>query len=314
MINPLEASEIQSIRHRLDCSPPVLYLDPPYHVAASTRLTVLEKLQYIQNYIQRLEYNYTGMQFFDLNAARPLYGLMNSARQMWALERALFSWQVVLQFRMTESLPIKCFEAFLVAIYLTTGILGLDRFNVSFKTCFNSIVYRHVVLGVKYGPTYGALGLSRRDDLYYKPLTGKYDSLSSLIDDFVRSYQTYGHQILRVTIGLPIIHDLTSFLTINWQTLTIDPTEMQKSVYDRELDRIVRIWNQVDVHMTYRSVGPLSSLIQPRESSPNRFQPSRFRNNRQRSVQERPSTMLKGKTHEKQTGAQDQSSVYAIRV
>ena len=78
----LEASDIQNIRHRIDCSPPVNYLDPPYHVAGTTRMTVPEKLQYIQNYIQRLEYNYTGMQFFDLNAARPLYGLMNTARHM----------------------------------------------------------------------------------------------------------------------------------------------------------------------------------------------------------------------------------------
>ena len=229
--------------------------------------------------------------------------------------------QFFLQFRMTESLPIKCFEAFLVAIYLTTGILGLDRFNISFKTCFNAIVYRHVVLGVKYGPIFGALGLSRRNDLSYKPLNGKYDSLSSLIDDFVRSYQTYGHRILRITIGLPVMHDLKSFLTINWQALTIDPTVTVKSVYDRELDRIARIWRQIDIHMTYRSVGPLSSLIQPREtsistvaSSTDRLLSSRFRNNRQSSVQERRSVMVKGKSQDQHTGAQDQSSVYAIRV
>jgi hypothetical protein len=222
---------------------------------------------------------------------------------------------------MTESLPIKCFEAFLVAIYLTTGILGLDRFNISFKTCFNTIVYRHVVLGVKYGSLFGALGLSRRNDLSYKPLNGKYDSLSSLIDDFVRSYQTYGHRILRITIGLPIMHDLKSFLTINWQALTIDATVTKKSVYDRELDRIARIWRQIDVNMTYRSVGPASCVIQPREttiitaSSTDRLLSSRFRNNRHRSVQDhRRSVMVKGKTENHHTGAQDQSSVYVIRV
>ena len=57
-------------------------LDPPYHIATNSRLKVREKLQIIQNYIQRLEYNYTGMQFFDLNAARSLYGLMDTARHM----------------------------------------------------------------------------------------------------------------------------------------------------------------------------------------------------------------------------------------
>jgi hypothetical protein len=60
----------------------VTYLDPPYHVATNSRLKIHEKLKLIQNYIQRLEYNYTGMQFFDLNAARPLCGLMDTARHM----------------------------------------------------------------------------------------------------------------------------------------------------------------------------------------------------------------------------------------
>jgi hypothetical protein len=60
----------------------VTYPDPPYHLATNPRLSVKEKLHQIQNYIQRLEYNYTGMQFFDLNAARSLYGLMDTARHM----------------------------------------------------------------------------------------------------------------------------------------------------------------------------------------------------------------------------------------
>ncbi len=58
------------------------YLDPPYHIATNSRLKVQEKLQLIQSYIQRLEYNYTGMQFFDLNPVRPLHGLMDTARHM----------------------------------------------------------------------------------------------------------------------------------------------------------------------------------------------------------------------------------------
>src|ERR1700722_3901765 len=124
---------------------------------------------------------------------------------------------------MTEYLPIKCFEAMLVATYLTTGIIGLDRFNISFKTRFNSIIYRHVVLGVKYGHSYGALGLSRRSDLAYKSINGKFDRLSLLIDDFIRAYRNYGHTVLRIKIGLPIIHDLKSFQTIGWKAIVIQP-------------------------------------------------------------------------------------------
>ena len=74
--------EIKTIRDRIADYPQIAYVDPPYHVAASTRLTVQEKLQQIQNYIQRLEYNYTGMQFFDLNPNRSISGLMDTARHM----------------------------------------------------------------------------------------------------------------------------------------------------------------------------------------------------------------------------------------
>jgi hypothetical protein len=78
----LDAMEIERIRDQISDYPPVTYIDPPYHIATKSRLKVQEKLKLIQNYIQRLEYNYTGMQFFDLNATRPLYGLMDTARHM----------------------------------------------------------------------------------------------------------------------------------------------------------------------------------------------------------------------------------------
>lgn len=223
---------------------------------------------------------------------------------------------------MTESLPIKCFEAFLIGLYLTTGIIGLDRFNISFKTRFNSIVYRHVILGVKYGQIYGAVGLSRRSDLSYKPLNGKYDRLSKLIDDYVCAYRNYGHTVLRIKIGLPVIHDLKSFLTINWKALSVQPTKTDKIEYDRELDKIVRIWRQTDIHMTYRSVVPLASLVQPTgtlitsASLPNRLEPISFRNNRQTSLNCRRSAIKKATSviHEENSAETDQTVPYAIRV
>jgi hypothetical protein len=223
---------------------------------------------------------------------------------------------------MTESLPIKCFEAFLIAIYLTTGIIGLDRFNISFKTRFNSIIYRHVILGVKYGQFYGSIGLSRRCDLSYKPLNQKYDRLSTLINDFVSAYQNYGHTILRIKIGLPIIHDLKSFLTINWKVLVIQPNKTDRSEYDRELDKIVRIWRQIDMHMTYRTIVPLASLVQPTgtlittSSLPNRLQSTPFRKNRETLLNCRKSAIKKTLTitNEENLVEQDQSVPYAIRV
>ncbi|CAM4906231.1 unnamed protein product [Rotaria socialis] len=280
-------TDIEILRNQIDNYPPVTHPDPPYHIATSTRLTVAEKLQQIQNYIQRLEYNYTGMQFFYVNPNRSIYGLMDKARYI-----------------MTESLPIKCFEAFLIGLYLTT-------------------VYRHVILGVKFGQIYGAVGISRRSDLAYKPLNGSYDSLSKLIDDFIGAYRNYGHTVLRVKIGLPIVHDLKSFVTINWKALSILPSKTSKSDYDRELDKITRTWRQLDMHMNYRSVVPLASLVKPAgtlitsSSVPTRLQSVSIRQNRGASLNCRQSALSKTPTtiiHEENSTDKDQAVSYAIRV
>ena len=225
---------------------------------------------------------------------------------------------------MTESLPIKCLEAFLIGLYLTTGIHGLDRFNISFKTRFNSIVYRHVVLGLKYGQIYGAIGMSRRTDLAYKPLNGKYERLSALVDDFLQAYKNYGHTVLRVKIGLPVVHDLKSFLTINWKAIAIQPNKMDKIDYERELDKVVRIWRQMHTYMSYRSTVPPASTVQPSgtlitaASLPNRLQSISFRPNRESSMNCRRSAMnktsIRTTTDDTNATTRDQSVPCAIRV
>jgi hypothetical protein len=165
--------------------------------------------------------------------------------------------------------------------------------------------------------------LSRREDLSYKSLDGKYDCLSALINDFVCAYQKYGHTVLRIRIGLPIIHDLKSFLTINWRVLNIQANKTDKSIYDRELDKIVRIWRQVDMQLTYRSVVSLTSLVQPTDtlitsaSLPNRLQSISFRQKREtttlncrRSAITKPSSI----THKDHSTEKDPPIPYAIRV
>ena len=77
-----DAAQISTIRDGVVDYPQVPLPEPPYQVAANPRLSIQEKLHQIQTYIQRLEYNYTGMQFFDLNASRPICGLMDTARHM----------------------------------------------------------------------------------------------------------------------------------------------------------------------------------------------------------------------------------------
>lgn len=119
-----------------------------------------------------------------------------------------------------DSLPIKCLEAVIVALYLTVPLTNVQRFTLGFKSKCGDLYYRytawlgnntttllfyfchhyfrsvglsqtavslllpctqntllyllrHVVLGVHHGGSYGALGLSRRKDLMYKPLVHK---------------------------------------------------------------------------------------------------------------------------------------------
>ena len=116
-----------------------------------------------------------------------------------------------------ESLPIKCLESVVLSLYLTAPLTEVQRFAVSFKSRCGELCYRHIVLGVHYSGFYGALGLSRREDLMFKPLQYKViiihfssaftssfallQSLYDLVHDFMQSYSNCefdGHQALYV--------------------------------------------------------------------------------------------------------------------
>lgn len=79
----------------------------------------------------------------------------------------------------TESLPIKCLEAVILGLYLTIPLETVERFPLSFHSHFLRRTYRHVVLGVYHAGRYGALGMSRRQDLMYKEL--KYKVICCLV-------------------------------------------------------------------------------------------------------------------------------------
>ena len=49
----------------------------------------------------------------------------------------------------------------------------MERSPIGFKSVFNGRCYYHVVLGMFYNGYFGALGISRRNDLMYKPLEFK---------------------------------------------------------------------------------------------------------------------------------------------
>lgn len=184
-------------------------------------MSVEEKLGLIQSYLQQLQYNHTGTQFFEIKKWRPLSGLMDTAREM-----------------IKESLPIKCLEAVILGLYLTCGMSELQRFTVSFKTQFNGRYYRHVVLGVHHNGKFGMLGLSRREDLMFKPL--KFKSLWDLLDDFTVSYNNYHHSVKKIKLSLPVVHDIHSCERIQWKYLTLSPLKTCELDMKKLLDRFTR--------------------------------------------------------------------------
>jgi hypothetical protein len=127
---------------------------------------------------------------------------------------------MLLNYRISYGLPIKCLEAVLVGAFLSTSIRGLDRIPLAFKSECNKIEYRHIVLVCRCNSIWGALGLSRKPDLMYKPLI--FNSLMDLIKNYIDSYHRYGHKVLKIKIGLPIQSDHTSNEEITWKFASID--------------------------------------------------------------------------------------------
>lgn len=76
---------------------------------------------------------------------------------------------------------------------------------------------RHIVLAVYHTPSrrFGALGLSRRDDLMYKEL--QYDTLAELMLDFKMSYEKWWHQLLKIRVGLPADQNPTYSGPVCWR-------------------------------------------------------------------------------------------------
>ncbi|XP_046341883.1 tubulinyl-Tyr carboxypeptidase 1-like [Haliotis cracherodii] len=191
---------------------------PQAPLSFSPTVPIGDRVEKIQNYMTELQYNHTGTQFFEIRKNRPISGLMECAKEM-----------------IRESLPIKCLEAVILGIYLTNGMMGVERYPISFKSTFQGSVHRHVVLGISHGGRYGAIGMSRREDLMYKPLVFK--SLSDLVFDFEKAYTKYWHEVRKVKVGLPSPHDPHSYETVQWKTLTLNVSKLSRKEMTRELEQ-----------------------------------------------------------------------------
>lgn len=178
-------------------------------------------LKSVQSYINALRYNHTGTQLYEIRKYRPLAGLMVKAKEMTK-----------------EALPIKCLEAVILALYLTNGLEGVDRFPIGFKSVLEGHKHYHVVLGIRYNGRFGALGISRRHDLMDKPLT--FASLHDLLDSYDQAYARYGHQLKKAKVGGLVPHDLHSQEKIMWDGVAVGFSKVTQPERQKKLDRYSR--------------------------------------------------------------------------
>jgi len=144
-----------------------------------------------------------------------------------------------------EALPIKCIEGVFLALYLTSEIQDVERVPISFKSTVNGQVYRHIVLAIRYGNRYGALGISRRKELGYQPL--QFDSLSELMMRYKQSYEQWWHTLLGIKVGLPVPHSVLSQEKICWRFCNVkvpkSPAAWERKV-QMPLDKFARNWHK----------------------------------------------------------------------
>ena len=156
---------------------------PHLNTAMVKILPPQERLAAYQDFIASLRYNHVPGYHYNVRKRRPFHQLMATARDV-----------------MAKGLPIKCIEAAMLAMYLTCSCKAWHRYAVGFKSKVTGQcgAYRHIVLIVHDAEAdlWGALGISRRANLMYKPL--QYVSLSSLITDFIQSYAAWRHRVVKV--------------------------------------------------------------------------------------------------------------------
>lgn len=126
-------------------------------------------------------------------------------------------------------------EYFIINSYLTNHMPTLDRFPISFKTYFSGNYFHHIVLGVNIGGRYGALGISRREDLMYKAPT--FRTLSELIFDYEEAYRCCWHTLKKVKLGQCVSHDPHSVEQIEWKHSVLDVEKLSREDFRKELER-----------------------------------------------------------------------------
>lgn len=113
-------NEILRIKQLKILPPPPPKFDAP---PISAHLPASKNIQKVQDFIEALQYNYTGKQFVKLNKTKGMSHVHAAAEQL-----------------INAALPIQCVEAVFLGCHLTCGLRDIDRIPVCFKSVFNGQV------------------------------------------------------------------------------------------------------------------------------------------------------------------------------
>ncbi|XP_060685509.1 tubulinyl-Tyr carboxypeptidase 1 isoform X2 [Hemiscyllium ocellatum] len=160
--------------------------------------------------------------------------------------------------------------------YLTNNMPGVERFPISFKTEFSGNYFRHIVLGIHYAGRFGTLGMSRREDLMFKPPVCR--TLIDLLSEFESSYRKCWHTLKKVKIGQYVSHDPHSVEQIEWKHSVLDIEKLSREELRKELERHTR---DMRLKVMKGTAAPSSPTRDRKKdsSSPHRSQSSPHRRN-----------------------------------
>jgi len=212
---------------------------------------IASRIKMIQQFINKLEYNHTNQNYFNLSKARPYSRVMDTAKKI-----------------LRDCLPIKCLEAVFLGMYLTNKMDDIERIPVSFKSKFGGKIYRHIILAVHHVPSgkYGAIGLSRKAELMYKDM--KYGSMAELLQDYKDAYENLYHQVLKIWVGLPAPNDEFSYSPVCWRYFCFRGAswhEMTKSL-ESDISNSKKLFSKWLVQPGQKNQGASPEQEPPREA------------------------------------------------
>lgn len=190
---------IKAIRHQpnLPPAPP-----SPRLPELSNTLSDRDKIQRIQRFIESFGYNHTGQPFVQFTKNRGMAHIAYTAKEI-----------------IRVALPIQCLEAVFVGCLLTSTMKSVSRVPLSFKSRMGDSVHRHIVLALRYENKWGALGMSRRQNLMNKDFL--YDTLAQLVEEYKNCYNACFHRLVKIYVGLPFSHDVFCDVPIKWRAVKL---------------------------------------------------------------------------------------------